>query len=295
MKYLIALVLTISLVSVWAIADKPFVDAYAFDSLEHIKIDAYGELDVKPGKENTLKIIASEDIKEHLSISQQDGRLTIVDDRPSSLWHKTAQYWKRLTGKVSADDYVRYELTLATPKSVEINGFFNAKVHNIASDDLSLSFNGVGKLSVAQMNQKTLEVNANGLIDTHFSKIEAQSAAMKINGRGEFQLEKINIARLSLSLNGLLNCRLDGNSKNLDFRMQGDGNCAGANFIAQQADLGLHGNSLLVLEVSKKLKAQTLNGSEIRYYGNPSLELSSAEDHVNITQLAEALPTKMYF
>lgn len=263
---------------------------YPLEQVNEILFDVYGEVEIRQGDRNELIVKSNYiDFDKVLKVKSVNGKLTVRDMRPETIELTLPHVWQSLS-ETNADS-TRYILIVQNPKSIELNGYLNAKIHKIKNPNLNISFSGAGSLNLQHMQQKDLQLTANGNIQTSAKDVNAEQARYNINGRGAITFNNTEFGQLSLFLFGSHYCLLKGSSDQFNITMEGRGKCSASNFITSNANVGLKGKSELILEVNDQLFATTQDESHMSYYGAPEITHSEA----NITSLASNRPTHMYF
>jgi len=149
-----------------------------------VVLDTDGDLEITEG-EPSLTIHAPEGILELLTATVRDGVLEL-GRRPGAVigWN--------------AD--VRYELTVRSLESIELNG--SGDVTSTASaDGLMIEISGSGDVSVDGLTADTVEVTIDGSGNVELSGA-TESLSIEIDGSGEVDTENLDAVTATLAIGG---------------------------------------------------------------------------------------------
>ncbi|UTA49044.1 DUF2807 domain-containing protein [Simiduia sp. 21SJ11W-1] len=291
MKIAIALLLTISALSMWVCAAGNFRHTYALDAVQNVRLDAYGHISVAQGDTNQLDVIAGEDVTPHLELALEDDLLVITDTRTRSTWYKTKQWWQQALGGNQVQQDIHYRLTLKQPKALTLNGYFAARIADIDEPALTITFNGLGKLDVNKLTASNLAITVNGKIDVQADEIHGQSMRLVANGAGLVRADGLHLNTLQGALKGQVNCKLSGQATHVQWHMDGDGECTATGLRANDAQLHVAGSARMTVKVKRHLDAKTADQGRINYYGQPKAKTQG----MRINAIAGGYQARIYY
>lgn len=143
------------------------------------------------------------------------GDLTITEGDPSLTIHAPAGILDRLTSEVRDGVLVlgrrpgfasfgfaeiRYELTVRSLESIEINGSGDVE-STVSGEELTIEINGSGDVVVTGLDAETVELRADGSGDIELMG-DAGSLAAEIGGSGEVESSDLEVRNASVSISG---------------------------------------------------------------------------------------------
>lgn len=277
--------------SVWVCGSEHFQQRYELVPVTQVQMDAFGTVDVEQADYNRLLVTAEEDLAEYIQLDIQHNKLTVTDTRTDSVWFQTRRLWQQMTGDTEPMAHVHYAFYLQNPESIQLNGFFDARLNAIKGRALSVKYNGMGDLTGRGLTLDQLQLELNGKVSTQLKHSSVGAIAVQFNGLGHLQSKALVSDSLQANLHGNISCQLNGHTQQLNWKMQGAGDCEASGFASRSARIDLQGASDMVVKVEQSLEASTQQGASLQYYGSPKVTAKGA----NIKRLTGGYQARTYY
>lgn len=214
------------------------INVTPFDSID---LAGHFAVSIRPSETDSVSITSDENILPYYTIATTNHQLIIALKPGIAVVPSQMQ-------KVIITTKILNEINLA--------GKITLDAENIISDHLTLSMHGKGN-GFLQGDIKNLNLNLRGK-----SKVKAK-------------LGHENEVNLNVRGSGMVN--LSGEVKNLTIHTSGNAMIQAGDLIAENVIIQSFGKSDITVHAIKTLSATTMGDSEVKYYGNPSVNKSSSE------------------
>ena len=184
-----------------------------------VSINYPAEVLIQQGKVESVKLEADDNLLPQLSTEVDDGILVI--ENKENVWSK----------RVNPSERVKITITVKDLNQIEFSSAGNVLVHGLKTDELSLHLNGVGEMTLNDLDVRQLE------------------------------------ARLS----GAGNIEANGTAQELDIRISGVGGFDAPKLESQVATVRISGAGSATVNVVNDLTARVSGAGSISYYGSPTL------------------------
>jgi hypothetical protein len=108
------------------------------------------------------------------------------------------------------------------------------------------------------------------------SSINRNSLKIDLAGSGQIEIQNMDVEDLKATLSGSGNIDLGGRAKQADLELAGSGNLDAGNLKSESADIGISGSGNASCGVEKSLNADISGSGNIRYRGNPQVNVSKS-------------------
>lgn len=154
------------------------------DDATAVVLDTAGDLTIREG-EPSLTIHAPQGVLDRLTVRVRDGVL--------ELGHRGGPF------PIGNAD-IRYELTLPSLTSIEVNGAGDVDA-TVSGDSLAVAISGAGDVEVSGIDADAVEVRIDGAGDVELSG-EAASLDVAIDGTGEVDTDDLRVRDASVAISG---------------------------------------------------------------------------------------------
>ena len=152
-----------------------------------------GEVSLSQGEACSLTVEGDPDLMADLRTEVVDGVLEIRMTTDVTDWTKMG--W----GK--GDPALRYHVTMPTVEKVVMGGAGDLQASGLRGDALDLVHSGLGKVTLDDLNLKTLSVNLKGVGEVRLSGV-VESQSVVISGAGGYQAEDLQSQSAQVQLAG---------------------------------------------------------------------------------------------
>jgi hypothetical protein len=152
-----------------------------------------GDIYLKQGEPCSLRIEASEGMRENIRIEVEDGQLSIYYD---SDWTD----WAGL--KMLRKDEVKYYVTMPEIELLKAGGVGNVKADSISVKALKLDQSGAGNIKVKDLRVEELEVRLSGAGSIDLAG-EAADQKISLSGAGSYRAKKLCSQQAVVRLSGV--------------------------------------------------------------------------------------------
>ncbi|BFM12437.1 hypothetical protein R50072_25900 [Simiduia litorea] len=291
MKIFIICLFMSALSSAWVYGDSGHQQQYLLSPTKAVKINAFGKVEIQGGQQNQLTLIAAQDISPYIEITAEQGHLSITDTRLDSFWFQAQQLWWRLLDRNLDQQPITYQLTLATPENITLNGHLATKIQRLNTPNLSIYANGLGEILLENLHHSQLTLALNGKFSTRVDNLSTDTLEVSFNGTGDLKTNNLFTDQLHASINGSIDSHLAGQTTDLHLQMDGSSKCQGQGFSTDRAYVLLSDNSQLTLKVNQQLHSTSEDESRVFYYGNPETQVKGNA----ITHLVGGYQAKIYY
>jgi len=193
-------------IAILCLSQNGFADVsktYDLDPFSAIKLRVPGDVKVKVGEEQRVKITADEDVFKTLKLKLKNGILTITEEK-NRRW----------------GDDIEIEISVRELNSVRISGAGSFEIDNIQADTFTAQISGSGDIK-ANGKVRKLALNISGSGDIKMENLEAEHVDVKISGAGDAKVYAKTLLKTRISGSGDIAYR--GNPK-LETKISGSGN-----------------------------------------------------------------------
>jgi len=184
-----------------------------------VSINYPAEVLIQQGKVESVKLEADDNLLPQLSTEVDDGTLLI--ENKENNWSK----------RVNPTERVKITITVKDLHEIEFSSAGNLIVESLKTDELSLRLNGVGKMT----------------------------------------LNNLDVRKLESRLSGAGNIEATGTAEELDIRISGVGGFDAPKLESQVATVRISGAGSATVNVVEDLTARVSGAGSISYYGSPTL------------------------
>ena len=152
-----------------------------------------GDIYIKQGEPCSLRIEASEEMRENIRIEVENGQLSIYYDSD----------WTDWTGlKMLRKDEIKYYVTMPDVELIKSGGVGNVKADSISVKALKLDLSGAGSFKVKDLHVEELEVRLGGAGSINLAG-EAADQKVSLSGAGSYQAKKLCSQQAVVKLSGV--------------------------------------------------------------------------------------------
>ena len=195
-----------------------------------------GELHIDQSGDESLRIVADEDVIDDIITEVEGGVLVIRRER---------SWWPKRMGKVKVfveiDDFA----------SLAISGSGDADAGAIETDDFALQVSGSGSVSLQSLTCDAVDVAISGSAEVDVRELTANRARTKISGSGE------------VIWGGVVDAQT--------VSITGSGDYSAADLESKEAEVVVSGSGDVDVRVNDELDAVVSGSGSVRYYGDPDV------------------------
>lgn len=184
-----------------------------------VSINYPAEVLIQQGKVESVKLQADDNLLPQLRTEVEDGTLFIENEENS--WSK----------RVNPTERVQILITVKDLREIEFSSAGSLRVQGLKTDELSLNLNGVGEMT----------------------------------------LNELDVRKLETRLSGAGNIEANGLADELDIRISGVGGFDAPDLESQVATVRISGAGSATVNVVDDLTARVSGAGSINYYGSPTL------------------------
>ena len=233
---LVAILAFSTLFTVAAGADELVTEQRDVEGYHGIAFAIPGELRVEQSGNESLRVVAGEDVIGRIITEVEDGVLIIRRDR--SLW---SSRMGKVEVFVEIDDF----------ESLAVSGSGDAVVGAVKADDFQLKVSGSGSVSLQSLTCDEVDVAISGSAAVAVEELRATEASTSIGGSGE------------VTWSGVVDAQA--------IRISGSGDYRGADLQSNAADVVVSGSGDIDVRVEDELDAVVSGSGTVRYYGDPEV------------------------
>lgn len=211
----------------------------AVTGFDAVNIGGKFDVTIHPGNPSSVVMTTDENILPYINTSVSQTTLNIGMQSNTS---------------VSTSQAEKIFITSPTLHTITVGGKTTLHAANINTDHLAFTLNGKS-IADLQGNIKNLQLNLNGKSELHVAVMHDDTIDLTMGGKG--------IVYLS------------GVVKNLNIISGGQATILAKNLIADNVTISGAGESNITVQALKTLSISTAGKSDIKYYGNPTINRNS--------------------
>ncbi len=217
-----------------------YMDEKAFEvaGFDEVELGTIGQLTIKLGDEETLRVEAEENLLEYFEVEVRDDKLHIDSRDGVGLWPTRP---------------VNFYLTVKSLEAVELSGSGNIEVtDDLEADAFATTIGGSGNVTLAKVSAPTVVFTVDGSGNIEGSGVDADTLTVKISGSGKIMVDGGEAARQTVTI-------------------AGSGTYQAEELDSQEAEVQIPGSGSATLTATEDLTAHISGSGDIRYIGEPTV------------------------
>jgi len=251
---------------------------FAVAGFDKVNFNTIGELTIAIGKEETLRLVAEDNLLKYFKAEVRGDTLYIDSQENVNLRPMRP---------------VEFFLTVKSLEAVEVNGSGDITVvDDVESDDFSAAINGSGNITLAEVEAPTVNLTVAGSGDLKTSTLEADTLTAKIAGSGNIVATEMRAPDVKLTTDGSGDLKVDrieadtltthiassgqltingGEVVRQTIKIAGSGDYQAQGMSSEAADVRSTSSGEARFRVTKELTAHISGSGDIRYIGEPTV------------------------
>jgi predicted small secreted protein len=183
-----------------------------FSSVE-ISINSVATINVQPGAQPSIEILAYGNHQEHILTKVENNKLTVYDN--------LKPHWT-----FGPKREIELKITVGSLDQLELNGATEANIHgNLTGKEFGLDISGAVKVTMDSMNVTSFKADLSGAADIIINGGSAQTAEYEISGAGKVKAFPFKTSESTMSISGAAKAEVTANDK-LTVEISGAGKVA---------------------------------------------------------------------
>ena len=242
-------------------------ETHRFTGLIGVELATRGELEIRLGDDEGLRIEADDNLHEFLAVTTDGGTLTI-DTRPGF--------------NLRPSRPIRYTLTAREIELIELSSSGDARAPLLRTDRLELRLNSSGDLRVGGIQADSVDIRVDSSGDLSVDGIQARAVDVRMRSSGDVEMDDLHAESLTVGISSSGDVRIrEGEVDNLDLTISSSGDYRGESVRSTRATVALNSSGDARLWVEESLDAALNSAGSISYRGDPEVvERSSSTGRV---------------
>ena len=232
-------------------------ERHRFAGLTGVELATRGELEIRLGDDEGLRISADDNLHEFFALTTDGGILTI--DTRSGF-------------NLRPSRPIRYTLTAREIEFIELSSSGNARAPALRTDRLELRLNSSGDLSVGSIQAESVDISVNSSGDLSVDGVQADAVDVRMRSSGDVEMHDLRAASLTVGISSSGDVRIrDGDVDNLDVALNSSGDYRGESVRSTRATVVLNSTGDARLWVEESLDAALNSSGAVAYRGDPEV------------------------
>ena len=232
-------------------------ESHQFTGLTGVELATRGELEIRLGDDEGLRISADDNLHEYLVLTN-DGGILSIDTRRGF--------------RLRPSQRVRYTLTARQIEFIELSSSGDARAPALRADRLELRLNSSGDLRVGGIQAESVDITVNSSGDLSVDGIEARVVDVRMRSSGDVEMDDLQAESLTVGISSSGDVRIrDGAVDDLDLSINSSGDYRGASVRSTRATVALNSSGDARLWVKQSLDAALNSAGSVSYRGEPEV------------------------
>jgi hypothetical protein len=206
-----------------------------------VNLATIGHLVIEVGETDTLRVEAEDNLMEHLKTVEQGGKLTIGT---------------RGSVRLNATKPVNYYLTVTDLDTIEITSVGDIEAPDLKAEDFLIRIKSDGNLEMGDLETEALKVEISSSGDVSMGELKADKLDVDITSTGNLDIAGGEVTTQKINLGSA-------------------GKYTAPDLASDEADARLSSNGSATIWVKDYLKAILNSSGDLRYRGNPRMEVTT--------------------
>lgn len=244
-------------------------ERHRFAGLTGVELATRGELEIRLGDDEGLRVSADDNLHEHLALTTDGGTLRI-DTRPGV--------------NLRPSRPIRYTLTARQIDFIELSSSGNAKAPALRADRIEIRLNSSGDLPVDGIEAETVDISVDSSGDLSAGGVQADAVDVRMRSSGDVEMHDLRAGSLTVGISSSGDVRIrDGDVDNLDVALNSSGDYRGESVRSTRATVVLNSTGDVRLWVEESLDATLNSSGSVSYRGDPEVrERSTSTGRVRL-------------
>ena len=232
-------------------------ERHRFAGLTGVELATRGELEIRLGDDEGLRVSADDNLHEHLALTTDGGTLRI-DTRPGV--------------NLRPSRPIRYTLTARQIDFIELSSSGNARAPALRADRIEIRLNSSGDLSVDGIEAETVDISVDSSGDLSAGGVQADAVDVRMRSSGDVEMHDLRAGSLTVGISSSGDVRIrDGDVDNLDVALNSSGDYRGESVRSTRATVALNSTGDARLWVEESLDATLNSSGSVSYRGDPEV------------------------
>ena len=242
-------------------------ETHRFTGLTGVELATRGELEIRLGDDEGLRIAADDNLHEYFALTTDGGTLTI-DTRPGF--------------NLRPSRPIRYTLTAREIEFIGLTSSGDARAPVLRTDRLELRLTSSGDLRVGGIHSASVDISVNSSGDLSVDGVQADVVELRMRSSGDVELDDLRASSLTVGISSSGDVRIrEGDVDDLDVTLNSSGDYRGESVRATRATVALNSTGDARLWVEESLDAALNSTGSVAYRGDPEVvERSSSTGRV---------------
>ena len=180
---------------------------------------------------------------------------------------------------------VKYKLTVADLKHLQLNGSGEVYVKPLQTLDLYVSLEGSGDIKLFDLQGRDVTLQASGSGDIQVAKMQVEELKAVLSGSGDIHVGELSAEQMEVTLNGSGDISVEGQgvAKKLDANVVGSGDIDLEQVDSMDVQVNIVGSGTVSTGlIERGLDVHVMGSGDVYYSGDPEISeatLGSGELH----------------
>ncbi len=232
-------------------------EVHKFRGFTGVELGTVGDLYVKKGRRNELRVEAEENLHEYLKFEVSDGRLEIKSRRGVNLRPRRT---------------IKYYLTVKELDEVVLSGSGNIQAPDLEGRRVKVLITGSGNVDVGDMDADEIAIKISGSGDLRAGRGDAEEIEVTVRGSGNIELQSADARAVNLNISGSGNVDVGrGEVRRQRIHITGSGDYDARRVRSLDAEVVITGSGNATIMVEDRLVAKISGSGDVRYEGRPDV------------------------
>ena len=237
-------------------------ESHGFTGLTGVELATRGELEIRLGDDEGLRVSADDNLHEYLALTTDGGALRI-DTRPGF--------------NLRPSQPIRYTLTAREIEFIGLTSSGDASAPALRADRLEIRLDSSGDLSVDGIQAESVDVSLDSSGDLSVDGIQAESVDVRMRSSGDMEVDDLRAESLTVDIRSSGDVEIgEGEVDDLDLTIASSGDYSGESLRSTRATVVLNSTGDARLWVEESLRATLNSNGSVSYRGDPEISESSS-------------------
>jgi hypothetical protein len=222
-----------------------------------VEFGTVGDLYIKKGRRNELRIKAEENLHDYLEIDISGGTLEIESRRGVNLRPRKE---------------MKFYLTVKELDSIVLSGAGDIEAPDLEGDNIRLVISGAGNIETGDLEADNIELKISGAGDLVVGDGDTGDLEIYISGAGNIEIDDLSARRVDLKISGSGDAIVRGGEADRQrIVITGSGDYKAVRLRSERASVRISGSGNATIYVEDELEARISGSGDVRYKGRPSV------------------------
>ena len=232
-------------------------ETHRFIGLTGVELATRGELEIRLGDDEGLRISADDNLHEFFALTTDGGILTI--DTRSGF-------------NLRPSRPIRYTLTAREIEFIGLTSSGDARAPVLRTDRLEIRLNSSGDLRVGGIQADSVDISVNSSGDLSVDGVQTDVIELRMRSSGDVEMDDLRTASLTVGISSSGDVRIRGGDvDHLDLTISSSGDYRGESVRSTRATVVLNSSGDARLWVEESLDAALNSTGSVAYRGDPEV------------------------